>query len=74
MSHGVMQTSGYFADEQVPARHTASRHYGDPDGVAPHACEFCSPEPETIALPTGGRHRADVRPWGAQEAEWNPES
>ncbi len=74
MSHGAMRTTGYFADEQVPTRHAASRHYGDPEGDAPHVCDFCSPEPATTALPSSRRHSARVRRWGAQEAEWNPES
>ena len=75
MSHGAMQTSGYFTDERVPARHAASRRYGDSDSDAPHECEFCSPEPEPIALPSaGGRHGAGVRRWGAQEEAWKPES
>ncbi|HEV3172829.1 MAG TPA: hypothetical protein VGZ32_20955 [Actinocrinis sp.] len=77
MSNSVLWTSVYFADERVPARHAASsaaRHYGAPDGDAPHECEFCSPEPQTIAVLPSGRHGAGVRPWGAQEAEWNPES
>jgi hypothetical protein len=80
MSHGVVQTSGsYFADEQMPGRHSAARHYGDSDGEAPHVCEFCSPEPEVVApAPSrstggGGRHSAGVRRWGSQEAVWNPE-
>jgi hypothetical protein len=74
MSQSATRTSGYFADGRASARHAASRYYGDPDGDAPHACEFCSPEPETIALRPTGRHSAGVRPWGAQEEAWKPES
>jgi hypothetical protein len=74
MSHSAMRTSGYFSDEQVPAQHAASRHYGAADGDAPHVCEFCSPETKTITAAPRGRHSAGVRRWGSQEAEWHPES
>jgi hypothetical protein len=81
MSQGVMHTSG---------RHSAApRHYGSPDGGAPHECEFCSPEPRIAppgprdagSRPTvpGGVVDEDVRRWLSAQPEfkeqpWSPES
>lgn len=81
MSQGVIHTAGRHA--------AAPRHYGSSDGGAPHACEFCSPEPETIppgpmgtgsrAGRPGGDPNEDVRRWLSAQPEfkeqpWSPES